>query len=97
MNVARAFIFLKERSCIKKCTAQIITPVSNSAGRIYVAIEKLSSVIKILLAAGTLTAGILLIKDEAFIVCGATKKSILTRGIKNANAEDASRKNLLPA
>lgn len=97
MNTARDFIFLKERSWIKKCTEQIITPATNSADRIYVAAGKPPSGMNILLAVGTVTNGTLLINDEAFIVCGAIKKSILIKGIKNANTEDASRKNLLPA
>jgi len=62
----------------------------------YAVFPELSSGMKIFAAVFTLTDGMLLMNDEAFIFCTVMKKSILSRGIRNAITEDVSRKNLLP-
>lgn len=73
---------------------QIITPAINNHNNMLTMFSELSPGIKIVPVVILLIAGMLLMNEDAVIVCGATKLSARSNGIKNASKEAVSRKNL---
>jgi hypothetical protein len=73
---------------------QIITPATNNPNSMYVIFPVFSPGIKTLPVAIVLIAGMLLINEDAFIVCGATKISALNNGIQKASSDAINKKNL---